>query len=1082
MALAVYDRIQETTATTGTGTVTLGGAVAGYQSFAAVGNGNNTYYTILDGTNWEVGVGTYSTTGPTLARTTILSSSNSGSAINLSGGAIVWCDYPAEKAIYYDVNGVATIGSTLSYSDTGIVASFASTVAGYNQVIIQNKSSSSSASSNFNISNDASTATTGYAELGINSSTYSGTGSFNIAGASYLASASTDLTIGTYGAYNIHFATNSGTTDAMTIFNDGGASLGGLGDPGIGNIAINNAVVGFTSITAAAGTTVLTSSSTQVQAVTGTTTQTIQLPQATTLLKGTFYTISNISTGLVTVKDNAGTTLETISTGGAAQFLCANNSTSAGTWGVRVFAASNTTWGNAALNYTGNITGATWQGTTIASGYGGTGLTTFTAANNAIYSTSASALTAGTLPVAAGGTGATSLTGYVYGNGTSAMTASTTIPTSALSGNFVSTFSAGTTGLTPSTATTGAVTLAGTLNIGNGGTGITSFGTGVQTALGNAVTGSGGIVLATSPTLVTPALGTPSSGNFSTGTFTWPTFNQNTTGSAGSVANAVTFNNGGTGGATGSTFNGASPLTVSYNTIGASPLAGSSSLTTVGIVTSGTWNAGVIGATYGGTGVAGTLTGISYMNGTAAHTAATGAQISSALGSTAIAGQAGSVANALTINNSGTGSVSGTTYNGSSAVTISYNSIGAQPAGTYVTSVTGTAPVVSSGGTTPAISMAAANTSTNGYLTSTDWNTFNGKAPGVTFTTNYVPYGQGTTTLNQSSNFTYNGTALGVTSTNATGSIIVTDTGTSGANIKLVGNGVTTPNKTIRAFNGNFAVVNNAYSSEILTLTDAGALTVPSSVTASNHIGAGTGLTGTASSLSIGGSAGSVANALTIGTGLSGTSYNGSSAVTIANAGVTSAVAGAGISVSGATGAVTITNSGVTSIVAGTGISVSGATGTVTVSSTASGATITGTTSAGTYYVVGTTSTSGTLSTASISNTNVVSYNASTGALSAVSHVSSSDERLKTDWEDLPVNFIELLSQVKHGVFTRISSGNKEVGVSAQSMRKAISQAVIENDEGMLAVNYGAAALVAAIELAKEVKALRAEIAALKAR
>ena len=74
----------------------------------------------------------------------------------------------------------------------------------------------------------------------------------------------------------------------------------------------------------------------------------------------------------------------------------------------------------------------------------------------------------------------------------------------------VSSFSAGTTGFTPSTATTGAVTLAGTLNVANGGTGITAFGTGVATALGSNVTGSGGIVLATSPTLVTPALGTPS--------------------------------------------------------------------------------------------------------------------------------------------------------------------------------------------------------------------------------------------------------------------------------------------------------------------------------------------------------------------------------------------------------------------------------------------------------------------------------------------------------------------------------------------------------------------------------------------
>jgi len=76
----------------------------------------------------------------------------------------------------------------------------------------------------------------------------------------------------------------------------------------------------------------------------------------------------------------------------------------------------------------------------------------------------------------------------------------------------VTTFSAGTTGLTPSTATSGAVTLAGTLAVANGGTGITAFGTGVATALGANVTGSGSIVLATSPTLVTPALGTPASG------------------------------------------------------------------------------------------------------------------------------------------------------------------------------------------------------------------------------------------------------------------------------------------------------------------------------------------------------------------------------------------------------------------------------------------------------------------------------------------------------------------------------------------------------------------------------------------
>jgi hypothetical protein len=81
------------------------------------------------------------------------------------------------------------------------------------------------------------------------------------------------------------------------------------------------------------------------------------------------------------------------------------------------------------------------------------------------------------------------------------------------------------------------------------------------------------------------------------------------------------------------------------------------------------------------------------------------------------------------------------------------------PQGT-VTSVTATSPVTSTGGATPVIAMPAATTSVNGYLTSTDWNTFNGKAPSVTYTTNYIPYGQGTTTPNQSSGLQYDGTSL----------------------------------------------------------------------------------------------------------------------------------------------------------------------------------------------------------------------------------------------------------------------------------------------------------------------------------
>jgi hypothetical protein len=103
MALVVKDRVRETTTTTGTGTITLGGAATGFQSFSVIGDTNTTFYTIqLANTNeWEVGVGTYTLSGTTLSRDTILESSNGGSAVNFSAGTKdVFVTYPAEKAIY----------------------------------------------------------------------------------------------------------------------------------------------------------------------------------------------------------------------------------------------------------------------------------------------------------------------------------------------------------------------------------------------------------------------------------------------------------------------------------------------------------------------------------------------------------------------------------------------------------------------------------------------------------------------------------------------------------------------------------------------------------------------------------------------------------------------------------------------------------------------------------------------------------------------------------------------------------------------------------------------------------------------
>jgi len=125
MALVVKDRVKETTTTTGTGTVTLGGAVSGFQTFTSVlSNADTTYYAIIDYVNndFEVGLGTFTSSGTTLARTTILESSNSGSAVDLeSGTKEVFITYPAEKSVYLDASNQLVInGSAVTASATDL--------------------------------------------------------------------------------------------------------------------------------------------------------------------------------------------------------------------------------------------------------------------------------------------------------------------------------------------------------------------------------------------------------------------------------------------------------------------------------------------------------------------------------------------------------------------------------------------------------------------------------------------------------------------------------------------------------------------------------------------------------------------------------------------------------------------------------------------------------------------------------------------------------------------------------------------------------------------------------------------------
>jgi len=149
MALVLKDRVKETTTTTGTGTVTLAGAVAGFQSFVVIGDGNQTFYSIVDSASgaWEVGVGTYTASGTTLSRTTVVSSSNAGSLVNFGAGTKdVFVTYPSSRAVYLDAAGsavttlnIGTLGtSTANISTANITAGTVAT-APVNNTDIVNK-------------------------------------------------------------------------------------------------------------------------------------------------------------------------------------------------------------------------------------------------------------------------------------------------------------------------------------------------------------------------------------------------------------------------------------------------------------------------------------------------------------------------------------------------------------------------------------------------------------------------------------------------------------------------------------------------------------------------------------------------------------------------------------------------------------------------------------------------------------------------------------------------------------------------------------------------------------------------------
>lgn len=559
MALVLADRVKESSVSTGTGTFTLDGAVTGYQTFSsAIGNGNTCYYTIASQTlnEWEVGIGTVG--AGTLARTTVLSSSNAGSLVTFSAGTKdVFVTYPAEKSVYRDSTGdtvqqnfnalsvtnTATIGNAAlttgtisttpssnnditnkSYVDgliaTGLVyhqpvqatttASLASITGGtvtYNQpggagvgvgatltlsvaltvldgytllntnrILVKDEANQAhngiytwaTGGTVLTRATDADTYGSAVNQLSQNDYFFTQNGTVN-KGTSYVVTTVGTITFGTTAITFAEFSSSqvysagTGLTLTNTTFSITNTAVS-AGSYGSASNVPNYTVNAQGQLTYAANTPIAISYTAVSGLAPSATTDTTNASNITSgtlptgRLSGSYTGITGVGTILVgtwngseitvpyggtgaatltgyvygngasamtastTIPNTAITGLGTMSTQNANSVTITGGAINGTPIGGSTAAAGTFTFLTATTSYLGTVSTGTWQGTTIGTGYGGTGLTSFTS-GGALYATSTSALTTGTLPVASGGTGSTSLTAnnVLLGNGTSAL-------------------------------------------------------------------------------------------------------------------------------------------------------------------------------------------------------------------------------------------------------------------------------------------------------------------------------------------------------------------------------------------------------------------------------------------------------------------------------------------------------------------------------------------------------------------------------------------------------------------------------------------------------------------------------------
>jgi hypothetical protein len=577
MALVLKDRVKETSISTGTGAIALLGATGAYQPFSVIGNGNQTYYAIAGQTTneWEVGIGTYTLSTDTISRDTILASSNSNAIVTFSAGTKdVFITYPSEKGVWVDASGnsnyAATIGTTpVKLGDTTL------TLAGLDSVTLtQNPSTALQAATKQYVDTLVSSGITYHTP--VKYEVPDSTGNLNATYNNGTAGVGATLTnAGTQVAFTpdgfvasvndrilVYNQTNAAQNGVYTVTTVGSVSTNwvltratdadsyalksptALGEGDAFFITSGNTGAGETYVCNTVGT--ITFGTT---AITFTQISATQLYSAGTglTLSGTQYSITNTAVTAASYGAASKTLTATVNAQGQLTALADANiaismsqvtsgvlgATQGGTGqssysiGDILYADTTTTLAKLADVATGNA---------LISG----GISTAPAWGKIALASAVS----GTLPIANGGTNGTATPtagGIAYGTGTAYAVNSagtlgqyltsgaagaptwTTLPTNVASISF------GSTGLTPSTATTGAVTVAGTLAIANGGTGTTTAQGAMNTFAG--ATTSGQYLRGNGTNVVMASI---VAGDV-------PTLNQNTTGSSGScTGNAAT--------------------------------------------------------------------------------------------------------------------------------------------------------------------------------------------------------------------------------------------------------------------------------------------------------------------------------------------------------------------------------------------------------------------------------------------------------------------------------------------------------------------------------------------------------------